>query len=141
MIGGSDAGAHLDMLNSFAFSTQLLGEGVRQRKLLSLEEAVHRITGLPAERFGLTGRGRIAVGTAADLVIFDPKTIDCGPITMRNDLPAGEARLYADAVGIREIIVGGVTVARDNRPTGMMGGRVLRSGRDTHTVPVGDRAQ
>jgi N-acyl-D-aspartate/D-glutamate deacylase len=140
MIGGSDAGAHLDMLNSFAFSTQLLGEGVRRRKLLSLEEAVHRITGLPAERFGLTGRGRIAVGTPADLVIFDPRTIDCGPITMRNDLPAGEARLYADAVGIREIIVSGVTVARDNRPTGMMGGRVLRSGRDTHTVPVGDRA-
>jgi N-acyl-D-aspartate/D-glutamate deacylase len=139
MIGGSDAGAHLDMLNSFAFSTQLLGEGVRQRKLLSLEEAVHRITGLPAERFGLTGRGRIARGAQADLVIFDPEMIDCGPIAMRNDLPAGEARLYADAMGIRAVIVGGVTVVRDNHPTGRMAGRVLRSGRDTHTVPVGAR--
>ena len=138
MIGGSDAGAHLDMLNSFAFSTQLLGEGVRQRELLSLEEAVHRITGLPAERFGLTGRGRITVGATADLVIFDPETVDCGPIAMRNDLPGGEARLYADAIGVREVIVGGVTVARDNRPTGRKGGKVLRSGLDTHTVAVGE---
>jgi N-acyl-D-aspartate/D-glutamate deacylase len=137
MIGGSDAGAHLDMLNSFAFSTQLLGEGVRQRKLLSLEEAVYRITGQPAERFGLTGRGRIAPGAAADLVIFDPETIDCGPIAMRNDLPGGESRLYADAIGVHEVIVGGVTVARDNHPTGRLGGKVLRSGRDTQTVPVG----
>jgi N-acyl-D-aspartate/D-glutamate deacylase len=137
MIGGSDAGAHLDMLNSFAFSTQLLGEGVRQRQLLSLEEAVHRITGQPAERFGLTGRGRIAPGATADLVIFDPATIDCGPIAIRNDLPGGESRLYADAIGVHEVIVGGVTVARDNHPTGRLGGKVLRSGRDTQTVPVG----
>jgi N-acyl-D-aspartate/D-glutamate deacylase len=136
LIGGSDAGAHLDMLNSFAFSTQLLGEGVRRRKLLTLEEAVHRITGLPADRFGLIGRGRIALGAAADLVIFDPDTIDCGPIAMRNDLPGGEKRLYADSVGVHEVIVGGITVAIDNRPTGRMGGKVLRSGRDTQTVPI-----
>jgi N-acyl-D-aspartate/D-glutamate deacylase len=137
LIGGSDAGAHLDMLDSFAFSTQLLGEAVRRRGLLTLEDAVHRITGLPAKRFGLTGRGRIGPGAAADIVILDPERVDRGPVSMRQDLPGGEKRLYADAVGVRQVMVGGVVVAEDNRPTGRLGGRVLRSGRDTHTVPVG----
>jgi len=134
MIGGSDAGAHLDMLNCFAFSTQLLGEGVRRRKLLPLEEAVHRITGLPAARFGLAGRGLLAIGAAADIVIFDPERVDCGPIALRDDLPGRERRLYADAIGIEAVIVGGVTVAENSRPTGRLGGRVLRSGRDTVTA-------
>jgi N-acyl-D-aspartate/D-glutamate deacylase len=137
MIGGSDAGAHLDMLNSFAFSTQLLGEGVRHRKLLSLEEAVHRITALPASRFGLKDRGRIEVGAIADLVVLDPDTVDCGPIALRNDLPENEPRLYADAVGIRHVIVAGIEVAGDNKATGKLAGRVLRSGSDTQTVPIG----
>jgi N-acyl-D-aspartate/D-glutamate deacylase len=136
LIGGSDAGAHLDMLDSFAFSTKLLGEGVRRRGLLSLEEAVHRITALPAEKFGLKDRGRISLGAVADLVIFDPGTVDCGAVAMRADLPGGQKRIYADAIGIREVIVGGIVVACSNQPTGRMGGKVLRSGRDTVTVPV-----
>jgi N-acyl-D-aspartate/D-glutamate deacylase len=134
LIGGSDAGAHLDMLNSFAFSTQLLGEGVRRRGLLPLEEAVHRITGLPAERFGLSARGVLAPGAVADIVVFNPDTVDCGPIAMRHDLPGGEKRLYADSIGIAQVMVGGAVVAQDNRALGVMAGRVLRSGRDTHTV-------
>jgi N-acyl-D-aspartate/D-glutamate deacylase len=137
LIGGSDAGAHLDMINSFAYSTQLLGEGVRRRGLLPLEEAVHYITGLPAQRFGLRDRGQIAIGNAADLVIFAPDEIDCGPIAMRRDLPGGESRLYADAIGVQHVIVNGVPVARDNQPTGRLGGSVLRSARDTQTVPIG----
>ena len=140
LIGGSDAGAHLDMIDSFALSTQLLGEGVRRRGLLTLEDAIHRITALPAERFGLMGRGRIAPGAAADLVVLDPARVDCGPIAMRQDLPGGEKRLYADSVGILQVMVGGVVVAEDNRATGQLGGRVLRSGRDTRTVPVGAAA-
>lgn len=137
LIGGSDAGAHLDMLNSFAFSTQLLGEGVRRRGLLTLEDAIYRITGLPARCFGLKGRGVITPGAAADLVMFDRNTVDCGPIAMRNDLPGGEKRLYADSIGIHQVIVGGVVVAQGNRSTGKFPGRVLRSGRDTETVPIG----
>jgi len=137
LIGGSDAGAHLDMLNSFAFSTQLLGEGVRRRKLLGLEEAVHRITALPAKCFGLKERGLIAQGMAADIVIFDPEVVDCGPIAMRNDLPGGEKRLYADAIGIAHVIVAGEVVARENHATGRYPGKVLRSGHDTETVPIG----
>ena len=78
----------------------------------------------------------IAVGAAADIVVFDPDTIACGPIYQRDDLPGGEARLYADAVGINHVIVNGVPVATSNAPTGRIGGKVLRSGRDTQTVPL-----
>lgn len=136
LIGGSDAGAHLDMINTFAFSTQLLGEGVRKRGLLPLEEAVHRITALPAEKFGLIGRGAIAAGMAADLVVFDPESVDCGPVLMRDDLPGGATRLTADAIGIAHVFVNGVQVIENGRLTGDKGGRILRSGRDTRTVAL-----
>jgi N-acyl-D-aspartate/D-glutamate deacylase len=134
LLGGSDAGAHLDMLNTFAITTQLLGQAVRERGVYSLERGVQRMTGELADAFGLKDRGRIAEGACADLVVFDPDTIGCGPIGMRNDLPGGESRLYGDAIGIRQVIVNGVPVAEDNEPTGRLGGRMLRSGRDTYTV-------
>jgi len=136
LIGGSDAGAHLDMINTFAFSTQLLGEGVRRRALLPLEEAVHRITALPAEKFGLVGRGTIEPGMAADLVVFDPETVDCGPVLMRDDLPGNETRLTADAIGVRHVFVNGTPVLVDGELSGEMGGQILRSGRDTRTVSI-----
>lgn len=136
LIGGSDAGAHIDAINTFAVSTQLLGEGVRKLGLITLEEAVRRITSLPADAFGITGRGRIAIDAAADLVAFDPDSIDCGPITMRNDVPGGETRLYSESIGVEHVIVNGVPVAANNRPTGRLGGKVLRSGKDTFTVPL-----
>lgn len=136
LIGASDAGAHLDALNTFAVATQVLGEAVRRRGIFSLEEGVQRITSVLADAFGLKDRGRIVPGAAADLVVFDPETIDCGPIEMRHDLPGGEVRLYADAVGIAHVIVNGVPVAAGNSPTGRLGGKVLRSGRDTVTVAL-----
>lgn len=136
IVGGSDAGAHLDMLNTFALSTQMLGEGVRERQLLSLEEAVRLLTSAQADIFGLIGRGRIELGAVADIVVFDPDTIATGPIAMRGDLPGGEQRLYADAVGVHHVIVNGIPVAGDNKPTGRIGGRVLRSGQDTYTVSL-----
>jgi N-acyl-D-aspartate/D-glutamate deacylase len=136
LIGASDAGAHVDQINTFAITTQLMGEAVRERGIFTLEEGVRRITSHLADTFGLTGRGRIEVGAAADLVVFNPETIDCGPIELRHDLPGGEARLYAESVGVEHVIVNGVPVARDNAPTGRIGGKVLRGGRDTHTVPL-----
>lgn len=136
LLGGSDAGAHVDMFNTFALTTQLLGKGVRERGILSLEDGVRRITGELADAFGITDRGYISEGAAADLTIFDPDTIDCGPITMVDDLPGGESRLYGDAIGIQHVIVNGVPVAEGNSPTGRKGGRMLRSGKDTYTVPL-----
>ena len=138
IVGGSDAGAHLDMVNTFALTTQLLGEGVRDRGLLPLEEAVKLITSVPAERFGLINRGRLCAGMAGDVVVFEADKIGCGPVKMRFDLPEGESRLYADAEGIRHVIVNGVPVVRGNEPTGAIGGRILRSGRDTKTVHFSD---
>jgi N-acyl-D-aspartate/D-glutamate deacylase len=137
LIGASDAGAHVDQINTFAITTQLMGEAVRERGMFTLEEGVRRITSHLADTFGLTGRGRIAVGAAADLVVFDPETIGCGPMEMRHDLPGGEVRLYAESLGVEHVIVNGIPVARGNAPTGRIGGKVLRSGRDTHTVALG----
>ena len=124
----------LDMFNTFALTTQLLGEAVRGRAIYSLERGVQRVTGEMADAFGLKDRGRIAVGAAADLVVFDADKIDCGPIAMRGDLPGGEMRLYGDSIGIHHVIANGVPVAEGNEPTGRLGGRMLRSGRDTYTV-------
>jgi N-acyl-D-aspartate/D-glutamate deacylase len=135
IVGGSDAGAHLDMLNSFAFASEFFHQGVRRHGLLSVEEAVRLITSVPAERFGLTGRGRLTEGACADIVVFDPDRIASGPFVMKPDLPCGESRVYSEAVGIPHVIVNGVPVVRDGAATGRAGGRVLRSGRDTHTVP------
>jgi N-acyl-D-aspartate/D-glutamate deacylase len=136
LIGGSDAGAHLDMINTFALTTQFLGDGVRERGLLTLEEGVFRLTGHLAYAFGLKGRGRLQPGVAADVVVFDPDTIACAPITSRDDLPCGEMRLYAESLGIQQVIANGIVVAEGNSPTGHLGGKILRSGRDTYTVPV-----
>ncbi len=134
VIGGSDAGAHLDMMCGAIYTTSLLGRGVREHQVVTLEEAVRLITDVPARFYGLTERGRIAPGWHADLVMFDPATIDHGPERTRYDLPSGAPRLVADSYGITSVLVGGVEVCRDGAATGALPGTVLRSGRDTETV-------
>jgi N-acyl-D-aspartate/D-glutamate deacylase len=134
VIGGSDAGAHLDMMCGAIYTTSLLGRGVREHQVVTLEEAVRLITDVPARFYGLTERGRIEPGWHADLVLFDPATVDHGPERTRYDLPAGAPRLVADAYGITSVLVGGIEVCRDGEATGALPGTVLRSGRDTETV-------
>ncbi|MFM7784066.1 MAG: amidohydrolase family protein, partial [Gammaproteobacteria bacterium] len=134
MIGASDAGAHLDMLDTFAFSTQVLARGVRERSLIGLEEAVRQLSAVPAELIGLRDRGVLRAGLKADVVIFDPATIDCGPTHTRFDLPGGAGRLYAEAIGVHHVIVNGREIVREGSLTGERPGTVLRSGRDTVTV-------
>jgi N-acyl-D-aspartate/D-glutamate deacylase len=134
VIGGSDAGAHLDMMCGAIYSTALLSHGVRGYGVLTLEEAVHLLTEVPARLYGLRERGRIAPGCAADLVLFDPDTVGYEPERMRYDLPGGAWRLYAEATGVHRVLVNGVTVVADGVATGATPGTLLRSGRDTETV-------
>ncbi|MEU8522647.1 D-aminoacylase [Streptomyces sp. NBC_01216] len=136
MLGGSDAGAHLDRMCGAPYTTRFLGDCLRGRKLLPLERAVRMLSDDPARLFGLRERGRIAEGYHADLVLFDPERIDAGPATLVHDLPADSPRLDSRAVGIVSVRVNGAETVRDDRVTGAVPGRVLRSGRDTRTVPT-----
>jgi N-acyl-D-aspartate/D-glutamate deacylase len=132
VVGASDAGAHLDMIDAFAFSSHLLAAS-RDHRLMPLEEAVRLVTRAPAELMGLKDRGLLKEGWRADLVLFDPATIACGPTYVRHDLPGEEMRLYADPVGVRKVFVNGVLIVEDGEHTGALPGQVLRSGRDTET--------
>jgi N-acyl-D-aspartate/D-glutamate deacylase len=134
LIGGSDAGAHLDMMCGAIYSTALLSHGVRDHGVISLEEAIHRITDLPARLYGVKDRGRIEPGAHADLVLFDPATVGYREERMRYDIPGGAWRLHAEATGIDRVLVNGVTVVQDGEATGATPGTLLRSGRDTETV-------
>jgi N-acyl-D-aspartate/D-glutamate deacylase len=115
----------------------MLGDGVRARGLLSWERAVRLLSDVPARLYGLRDRGRLAVGTYADVVVLDPTTIGHGAVRTRDDLPGGASRLYADAVGIGHVLVNGTEIVRDGEFTGAVPGRVMRSGRDTDTVHAG----
>ena len=134
--GGSDAGAHLDMMKTFACHTSFLAEGVRNRGLMGFERAVQLFTDAPARFYGLTGRGRVAEGWHADLVVLDPATIGPGTVAPRRDLPGGGWRLYSEATGVTSTIVNGVEIVHEGLVTGDTPGTTLRSGRDTETVPV-----
>jgi N-acyl-D-aspartate/D-glutamate deacylase len=122
------------MMCGAVYSTSLLGEAVRDRGLVPLEEAVRLLTDVPARYYGVRDRGRIADGWIADLVLFDPATIGHGPIHTRDDLPGGAWRLYADAHGVERVLVNGVEIVHGGEPTGATPGTLLRSGRDTDTV-------
>ena len=137
LIGGSDAGAHLDRMLGSQYTTAFLADAIRGRKLVSLERAVQLITDAPARLFGLRGRGRVEVGGAADLVVFDPETVGATPARLVDDLPGQTARLFSDSVGIVRVLVAGVETVVDGRATGALPGALLRSGRDTDTVATG----
>ncbi|MGZ6885542.1 MAG: N-acyl-D-amino-acid deacylase family protein [Acidimicrobiia bacterium] len=134
MLGGSDAGAHLDRMCGAPYTTRFLGDMLRGRQLLPLERAVQMLTADPAQLFGLRDRGVVREGARADLVVFDPDTIGSEHATLVADLPGGTARLTAGALGVHHVFVNGVETAADNRATGATPGTVLRSGRDTETV-------
>ena len=134
MLGGSDAGAHLDRMQGANYPTRFLADCLRGRKLATVERAVQMMTQVPAQLFGLRGRGVIEVGGHADLVLIDPETVDSEMLTMVDDLPGRTSRLYAGSCGIEHVWVSGVETVRDGRTTGALPGSVLRSGVDTDTV-------
>ncbi len=128
MLGLSDAGAHVNLLCDAGYCTYLLGHWVREKNAIGLEYAVKRITSEPADFFGLRGRGRLAVGNAADVAIFDANTVGSPRRgTMRDDLPGGGKRLVMPATGVVHTVVNGAMVYENGNYTGATPGEVLRS--------------
>ncbi|MEO7056392.1 MAG: amidohydrolase family protein [Caldimonas sp.] len=112
----SDAGAHLTFFNDAGFGLHLLGHWARDRGAMPMAEAVRRLTSHPAAVLGLEARGLIREGHAADLLLFDPKTVGRGPKRRVHDLPAGGARLTTDAKGVHGVWVNGRQVADADGP-------------------------
>ena len=105
---------------SYGCFVQYLGKFVRERQLISLKEAIYKMSGFPAERFRLSDRGRIRRGLAADIVVFDPETV-------------ADRSTWSDPVqspvGVNWVFVNGVSVVEDGDVTGQLPGRVLRQQR------------
>jgi N-acyl-D-aspartate/D-glutamate deacylase len=128
LLGLGDGGAHLDMLCDSGYPTYMLGTWVREKKVLTLEEAVRRMTSDPADFFGIKDRGRITPGLAADLAIFDPATVgSVGRPERRYDLPGGAKRMVMRSQGIEYTVVNGAVTWEGGTLTGASSGTVLRS--------------
>jgi N-acyl-D-aspartate/D-glutamate deacylase len=136
VVGASDAGAHLDMIDTFAYSTRLFQNAVRDHCLLETEEAVHLLTQVPASLYGLRDRGLLQEGAWADFVVFDEDEIGSGPLHTRADLPGGAQRLFSESTGISAVIVNGVPIVEHGEVTVSRPGRLLRSGLDTTSAPT-----
>jgi N-acyl-D-aspartate/D-glutamate deacylase len=131
LIGLSDAGAHVGQLCDACLPTDLLGNWVREREVLPLERAVHKLTGEPARVFGFDDRGVLTEGKAADITVFDPATVAPGRLRRIRDFPADGERLVADEPsGVTHVVVNGVPIRVDGEgaPDGVASrpGRVLR---------------
>jgi N-acyl-D-aspartate/D-glutamate deacylase len=127
LIGLSDGGAHVDVLCDAGYATALLDIWVRQRQVLTLEQAVHKLTAVPAALFGIPNRGTLAEGNVADLVLFDPQTVAAKPPEYVRDFPRQARRLISQAEGIVSTFVAGIQVYAQGIHTGAFPGRVLRS--------------
>ena len=132
MIGGSDAGAHLDRMAGASYPTEWIRDCLSGRKLTSVEKAIEHMTDVPARFFGLVNRGRIEKDFHADLVVFDPERIDAQELKILNDLPGESPRLYAGSEGIKKVFVNGILTVDSGKPTEVLSGVILRSG--SHTV-------
>ena len=128
LVSLSDAGAHLTFFNDSGFGLHLLGHWSRERGVLSLGDAVRRLTGQPAKVFGIRERGALKVGFHADLLLFDPRTVNRGPNRRVFDLPAGQPRLTSDAIGVHGVWVNGERIADANglRKRERLPGKLLR---------------
>jgi len=117
LIGLSDAGAHVSQLCDACLPTDLLGNWVRERNVLTLEQAVHKLTEEPAGVFGFADRGVVREGMKADFAIFDPDTVGPGGLHRIRDFPADGERLVADEPqGMRHVLVNGTVIREDGVP-------------------------
>jgi N-acyl-D-aspartate/D-glutamate deacylase len=136
MLGGSDAGAHIDRLCGSNYPTEFLRDVLHGRKLVSLERAVAMMTSVPAELFGFRDRGLIVEGGWADLVLLNPETIGTSECDFANDLPGEAQRLIAGSTGIERVWLNGQLSIVNGEPVGELAGRVLHPGRDTRTASM-----
>jgi N-acyl-D-aspartate/D-glutamate deacylase len=117
LIGLSDAGAHVSQLCDACLPTDLLGNWVREREVLSLEQAVQKLTGEPAGVFGFTDRGVLREGMKADIAVFDPDTVAPGGLHRVRDFPADGERLVADEpTGMQHVLVNGTPIRENGVP-------------------------
>jgi len=126
LIGLSDAGAHLTLLADHAYTTYFLGRWIRERGLMPIEQAVRKLTAVPAELFGIRERGTLTQGHYADVVLFDPTRIIDRETKLVYDLPGGGPRLLTKADGIEAVIVNGGVAVERGELTGAQTGQVLR---------------
>jgi N-acyl-D-aspartate/D-glutamate deacylase len=134
MIGGSDAGAHLDRMCGAPYPTRWLADCIRGRKLVPVEFAVKMMTSQPAKLFGLVDRGELREGACADVVVFNPDEIGSEDAMLVTDLPGNSSRLTAGSFGVKRVLVNGVTIVENGVANGAVPGTVLKSGKDTYTV-------
>jgi N-acyl-D-amino-acid deacylase len=127
VIGLSDAGAHVVFDAGYGYCTRLLGFWVREKKIMSLEDAVRKLTFHSASVFGLNDRGLLRPGMAADITVFDPDTVDALEPEVVNDLPGGGPRLMQKSRGIHYTVVNGTVLMEKNEHTGAYPGQLLRT--------------
>jgi N-acyl-D-aspartate/D-glutamate deacylase len=127
VIGLGDGGAHVQFHGGYGYLTKLLGEWVREKQVMTLEQAVRRLTFDSASTFGLYDRGMLRPGLAADITIFDPATVKCGQETVVHDFPAGGWRIKEAAEGIFATAVNGQVLYEEGKHTGALPGKVLRN--------------
>ncbi len=125
LIGASDAGAHVQVLSTFDYTTSFLAL-VREHGGMDVATAVRKLTDVPARLYGLTDRGRIAEGAFADFVVFDPDTVGPGEHSSHDDLPGGAGRIYKEPTGIAHVVVNGTEIVGPEGITGERPGAVLR---------------
>jgi len=114
VIGLSDGGAHASQLCDSCYATYLLGHWVRDKGAIELEHAIWMLTSRVADVINIVDRGRLEVGLAADVVVFDAATVGAGDLQRVNDLPDGADRLISEASGIDAVIVNGVLLRANN---------------------------
>jgi len=132
LLGLADSGAHVTQLCDACFATDLLGNWVRDKEVMPLEHAIHKLTGEPASVFGLHDRGTLEVGRAADVVVFDFDKVGPGPLRRIRDFPAEGERLVADRPeGVSHVVVNGTVIREGGAPIdaalAARPGRLLRS--------------
>jgi N-acyl-D-aspartate/D-glutamate deacylase len=126
LYGLGDAGAHVSSVTNFAYPTAVLSNFVRERGTLTVEKAVREMTSVPARVMGLSDRGELSSGKAADICVVDPQCVALAPAETRADLPGGVERIYQGAVGYRAVVVNGRVTVRNDVSLNIAAGRFLR---------------